>query len=1062
MPKKNEKHATSSSVVLLQMIAAIFVTGGTSIRVYASDLAAYWHLDEVSGFAAYDSAGYGNNGTLEQPNPTENNWRPNNGIAGGALDCSNVRHVKFDNPKVGESQNGTFETWFNLNNTNTAQAIFSKVYNSDIRDGEYFTVPSRLLKYETHRLRFTIYSGYRADGTDTRREHFVETDPAETGDFVSGQWYHVAVTWGSRGMEIWLDGQLRASNNYAGYGEASDDQLVVGDDLSIIFNVDSFEGHLDEVAIFNEALSPNEILQHYDNGLQGAHYEIDDEGAIIGEKVDIMLLLDCSGSMRESASSSEMDRLGSKIKMLQHAANQFIRMMKATKDSAAIAHQRLGIIKYNHRIIPFEEGYEGYAPLSDLFESTKVNKSRLVGYYLGSPDGLTSIGNALREALNQFLGVELPYKRNIVLISDGKENTSEWIKDVEQDLRDNDVTVYCLGLGYEKFLNKDKLVGLAGATGGLWSVNARHIDCRKMFVEALCNVLDEQFEQCVDPIVNIVQGESVSIPVPIASMESSVTITAFWEAAPDAVTFELVSPSGRIISPATSNARIRYVEDPYYVFYRLDFPLEGDLASEWQGQWQAVVKRPESDPNSALKVVPCGISAFVEGGAEFNVELDRQSHLTGDVVKLKAELVFEKELLTGYRIDVYGDVPTVGLGNVLHDNYVDPAILSQEPNSVNGDLINESERKLRILNEQAGEDVLKRMEAEPFQLYDDGLHGDREPNDGIYANSFTETQTQGSYTFRFVASEIPVGDGLTTTREWTRSFYTSVRIDPNDSLLSVQQSEVTAEGIKYNVNVVPRDRFGNYLEPGHDVTVGIVHIGGIRRIPLKDNVDGTYSDEILVTHSEIGAGAQFEVYIDGEPFGTPIDPTLIAHWTLDETDGPIAYDSVGVNDATVFGNALWQPGAGRINGALEFDGIDDYVNTPPVLNPAAGPFTVIIWIKGGTPGQVILSQQDGANWLLADRLAGTLVTELNNFWDVQELQSDILITDNNWHSIRLMWDGSERTLFVDGVQVAVGSLITPMSSDAGLHIGAGKNTDRGSFWSGLIDDIKVYSRVVRP
>jgi hypothetical protein len=35
-------------------------------------------------------------------------------------------------------------------------------------------------------------------------------------------------------------------------------------------------------------------------------------------------------------------------------------------------------------------------------------------------------------------------------------------------------------------------------------------------------------------------------------------------------------------------------------------------------------------------------------------------------------------------------------------------------------------------------------------------------------------------------------------------------------------------------------------------------------------------------------------------------------------------------------------------------------------------------------------------------------------------------------------------------------------SDAGLDIGAGKNLEAGSFWSGLIDDVKICDRAVTP
>jgi len=64
------------------------------------------------------------------------------------------------------------------------------------------------------------------------------------------------------------------------------------------------------------------------------------------------------------------------------------------------------------------------------------------------------------------------------------------------------------------------------------------------------------------------------------------------------------------------------------------------------------------------------------------------------------------------------------------------------------------------------------------------------------------------------------------------------------------------------------------------------------------------------------------------------DPTLIAHWPLDEAQGVIAYDSAADCDGTLMGGPVWQPDGGIVAGALQFDGIDDYVSTDPALNPA--------------------------------------------------------------------------------------------------------------------------------
>jgi len=193
------------------------------------------------------------------------------------------------------------------------------------------------------------------------------------------------------------------------------------------------------------------------------------------------------------------------------------------------------------------------------------------------------------------------------------------------------------------------------------------------------------------------------------------------------------------------------------------------------------------------------------------------------------------------------------------------------------------------------------------------------------------------------------------------------------------------------------------------------------------------------------------------------DPTLIAHWALDETEGDIASDSANDNDGTVYGEPAWQPEGGMVDGALQLDGIDDYVSTPFVLNPADGKFSVLVWIQGGAPGQVVLSQIGGANWLLADPVAGNLMTELKGSGrGAAELLSQTVITDGNWHRIGLVWDGSHRTLYVDDIVVAEDTQDGLEGSENGLYIGTGKAMEPGSFWSGLIDDVRIYNRVVIP
>jgi len=192
-------------------------------------------------------------------------------------------------------------------------------------------------------------------------------------------------------------------------------------------------------------------------------------------------------------------------------------------------------------------------------------------------------------------------------------------------------------------------------------------------------------------------------------------------------------------------------------------------------------------------------------------------------------------------------------------------------------------------------------------------------------------------------------------------------------------------------------------------------------------------------------------------------PSPVAHWKMDETEGGVAHDSAGDFDGTLLNGPVWQPTGGKVAGALQFDGIDDHVNAGFVLNPGNGPFSARAWVKGVQPGGVIISQTDvagfGATWLGTNPSDGTLITNLMFF----EMKSESLITDDTWHDVAIVWDGSRRYLYVDGQEAAKDtSDVFGIPSDGDLHVGAGKDLATGSFWSGLIDDVRIYDWAVKP
>ena len=195
---------------------------------------------------------------------------------------------------------------------------------------------------------------------------------------------------------------------------------------------------------------------------------------------------------------------------------------------------------------------------------------------------------------------------------------------------------------------------------------------------------------------------------------------------------------------------------------------------------------------------------------------------------------------------------------------------------------------------------------------------------------------------------------------------------------------------------------------------------------------------------------------------------LKAYWKLDEASGPFANDYVGTLRAMLSGDRLWMPEGGKVGGALQFDGLNDYASAGYAFGPADGPFSIYVWIKDGGPGQTIISQavsDEYYNWLSVD-MDGKLLVNLapsSGRPPTPPLFTDALVTDGNWHHVGLVWNGSERIVYVDGIEVARDQeSLTLLTVRNGYYFGTDSQKTPGTFWSGLIDDIRIYDSVVNP
>jgi hypothetical protein len=154
--------------------------------------------------------------------------------------------------------------------------------------------------------------------------------------------------------------------------------------------------------------------------------------------------------------------------------------------------------------------------------------------------------------------------------------------------------------------------------------------------------------------------------------------------------------------------------------------------------------------------------------------------------------------------------------------------------------------------------------------------------------------------------------------------------------------------------------------------------------------------------------------------------------------------------------------SGRTDGALAFDGVDDYIDcgSHRTLNPVGG-MTLMLWIK---PAEVratytIVSRiafgRPGAGYEL--RLVSGEVTAIVHDHEGRRriLTTRRRIKPDRWTFVAFTHNGRQMTLFVDGLPASHGDCRGMMPADTSFTIGRG--TGIGSVnYKGAIDELRVY------
>ena len=188
---------------------------------------------------------------------------------------------------------------------------------------------------------------------------------------------------------------------------------------------------------------------------------------------------------------------------------------------------------------------------------------------------------------------------------------------------------------------------------------------------------------------------------------------------------------------------------------------------------------------------------------------------------------------------------------------------------------------------------------------------------------------------------------------------------------------------------------------------------------------------------------------------------LVGWWKLDETGGSIAVDSSGGNPAGVLlGNPQWQPAGGKVGGALEFNGVDDYVDTGYKTDLPA--WTVAVWVKSPAgpsteiqSGPVHREKNYHINWShVFDAFRGAAAVSVNGTWyaaSFGELQA------NTWYHLAATYDGENLKAYKDGVLITDNPEPSGSPDPETETLKLGKHAMDIHHFAGTIDDVRIYS-----
>jgi len=191
-----------------------------------------------------------------------------------------------------------------------------------------------------------------------------------------------------------------------------------------------------------------------------------------------------------------------------------------------------------------------------------------------------------------------------------------------------------------------------------------------------------------------------------------------------------------------------------------------------------------------------------------------------------------------------------------------------------------------------------------------------------------------------------------------------------------------------------------------------------------------------------------------------VDPSMVGWWKLDDGSGSTALDSSGRGrDGTLYGDPLWIQG--YLGGALQFDGMNDYVDTQYSENLPR--WTVSAWVRspraprqGSVGGPVHREANYQFNWNHDDsRFRGTAALLIGDTWYPAHFGA---LLANQWYHLAATFDGMSLKAYVNGVLTEANPAAQGVPSWDGNSLKIGRHAGGPWYFTGTVDDVRIYNR----